>query len=267
MPLEEAKRKIEVEMKRTGATTVIVDSRIPTPVHADVLDAAFVYEALFERVPLSLAEQTSLSWQRSAAHAVYGVAKRAVDIVLSFLLLVILALLLPFVYAATKLEGRGPLFISQERIGKGWTKITVYKFRTMTENEKASGAWVGESTNRVTKVGAFLRRTSIDELPQVFSVFKGDLSLIGPRSDIFGLGERLQESLPFYRTRYAVTPGISGWAQVNQKYAPGNISPQSIEESRVRLQYDLYYVKYRSLLLDLSITLKTLKTLIKRIIP
>lgn len=259
--------RVRDEMKKTGTNTIIADPRASVPTDADVLDASFVYEALFERVPLTLAEQSSLSWQRSAMHAVYGVAKRTVDIVLSFLLLLILAILLPFVFIATRLEGKGPLFISQERIGKSWTKIVVYKFRTMTQNEKASGAWVGESTNRVTKVGALLRRTSIDELPQVFSVFTGDLSLIGPRSDIFGLGERLQESLPFYRARYTVTPGISGWAQVNQKYAPGNISPQSIEESRVRLQYDLYYVKHRSLLLDLSITLKTLKTLIKRIIP
>jgi lipopolysaccharide/colanic/teichoic acid biosynthesis glycosyltransferase len=137
----------------------------------------------------------------------------------------------------------------------------------MTKNERASKNWVGEGENRVTRVGAFLRRTSIDEVPQVLSVFRGDLSLIGPRSDILGLGERLREELPLYHTRYQVTPGISGWAQVNQRYAPGKISPQSIEESRVRLMYDLYYVKHHSLILDVSITLKTARTLVGRLIP
>jgi lipopolysaccharide/colanic/teichoic acid biosynthesis glycosyltransferase len=137
----------------------------------------------------------------------------------------------------------------------------------MLSSDTTSSAWVAEGTNRVTRVGAFLRRTSIDELPQIFSVFKGDLSLIGPRSDIRGLGERLKEEVPLYQLRYHVTPGISGWAQVNQRYAPGHISPQSIEESRVRLMYDLYYVRHRSVFLDLYIAAKTIRTLLTRLIP
>ena len=269
MTAPEVGRRVGEALSTHGLRSVVVDGPLvlTPPGQYDILDASYVYESLFDRVPLTLSESTSFAWQTSVVHSAYDIAKRIVDILLSALLLVILLVLLPFVYIATRLEGKGPLFISQERIGRGWTKIRVYKFRTMTQNEQASAAWVGESGNKITKVGAFLRKTSIDEIPQVFSVFKGDLSLIGPRSDIFGLGERLQESLPMYLARYSVTPGISGWAQVNQKYAPGNISPQSIDESRVRLMYDLYYVKHRSLLLDLSITLKTLKTLAARLFP
>lgn len=260
-------KAVTESLRASGATTVVSGVRVQFSGALTVIPATLVYEALFERVPLTLVDPTYIGDTGSTVRAFYSFFKRIIDLVLSFGLLVVLALLTPLVYIAIRLEGPGPLFITQERIGRGWTTITVYKFRTMTSNDSASGSWVGEGANRVTRVGAFLRLTSIDELPQVFSVFIGALSLIGPRSDIRGLGERLQDEIPLYRMRYLVTPGISGWAQVNQKYAPGNISPQSVEESRVRLQYDLYYIKYRSLLLDLSITLKTLKTLIKRIIP
>jgi lipopolysaccharide/colanic/teichoic acid biosynthesis glycosyltransferase len=276
VPAEILVNQVTDMLQRYKLRTLIVDSRLLTKFVAlqqnpayDVIDAALVYESLFDRVPLTLIQGSEFLVYRSTTHAVYDIFKRALDIALSFILTLILLILLPFVWAATRLQGPGPLFIQQERIGRGWGPMYVNKFRTMRLHKAASQEWTVEEKkdNPVTKVGAFLRRTSIDELPQVFSVLKGDLSLIGPRSDIMGLGERLAEELPFYRMRYSVTPGISGWAQVNQHYAPGNISPQSIEESRVRLQYDLYYVKYRSLFLDLSITLKTLKTLLKRIIP
>lgn len=257
-------------------TTLVADPRVVADLaqicedpQYDVIDALQVYEALFDRSPLTLLHADSFFMARTGIDMVYDIVKRVLDIVLSFFLSIILVVLMPFVFIAIRIEGPGPLFITQERIGKNWKKITVNKFRSMRINKSASSEWTVEEKkdNPVTKVGALLRRTSIDELPQVFSVLKGDLSLIGPRSDIMGLGERLAEELPFYRMRYTATPGISGWAQVNQRYAPGNFSPQSIDESRVRLQYDLYYVKHRSLILDLSITLKTLKTLLKRIIP
>jgi lipopolysaccharide/colanic/teichoic acid biosynthesis glycosyltransferase len=127
-----------------------------------------------------------------------------------------------------------------------------------------NGVWIGESTNTVTPLGAFLRKTSLDELPQVLNVLKGDMSLIGPRNDLSKLGERLAEAIPYYNIRYMIKPGITGWAQTHQRYSPGNISPQSIEETKVRLAYDLYYVKNRSLWLDLGIALRTLGTLLGR---
>ncbi len=234
-----------------------------------LVDFSNFYERVFRRLPLSALSYRNFSHERSFFGALYDGVKRLIDIFFSIPLAILFFILLPFVYLAVRSEGPGPLFVRQERIGRNWQRITVTKFRTMRQNKSASTAWTTEekTDNPVTKIGAFLRRTSIDELPQVFSVIAGDLSWIGPRSDIAGLGDRLSEALPSYRSRYAVTPGISGWAQVNQRYAPGNISPQSIDESRVRLTYDLYYVKYRSLFLDFSITLRTIKTLIRRLLP
>jgi lipopolysaccharide/colanic/teichoic acid biosynthesis glycosyltransferase len=135
----------------------------------------------------------------------------------------------------------------------------------MTKNLATSGEWVNEGENRITKVGRFLRTTSLDEFPQFINILRGEVSLIGPRNDILGLGQRLSESLPFYKERYIVTPGITGWAQINQQYEPGNASPQSIEETKVRLAYDFYYLKHRSLGLDIMIALKTIKKMFFRV--
>ena len=128
----------------------------------------------------------------------------------------------------------------------------------MQRNEP--GKWLSESDNRVTRVGRFLRKTRIDELPQALAVLKGDMSLIGPRADIAGLAERLEAEIPYYSVRNIIKPGLTGWAQINQEKPP-----QSLEETKIRLSYDLYYIKHRSLGLDLRIILRTLKTLASRV--
>lgn len=235
-----------------------------------IVNLGKLYEEMFDRVPLSqLDHDWLLDNLESNRRPIYDAAKRGIDITLSLAVMLVLVVITPLVYLAIRFEGKGDLFIQQERMGKNGRKINILKFRTMTHNKSASSEWTIEEKqdNKVTRVGALLRKTSIDELPQVFAVLKGDVSFIGPRSDIVGLAERLVEAIPFYNARYKVTPGISGWAQINQRYAPGNISPQSIEESRVRLAYDLYYVKHRSLWLDIAIALRTIKTLVVRIIP
>jgi lipopolysaccharide/colanic/teichoic acid biosynthesis glycosyltransferase len=135
----------------------------------------------------------------------------------------------------------------------------------MQKNISASKEWTHEGENRITKVGAFLRRTSLDEFPQFVNIIRGEISLVGPRNDILGLGERLAEALPFYKKRYMVVPGITGWAQINQQYEQGNVSPQSIEETKVRLAYDFYYLKHRSLGLDIIIAIKTIKRMFFRV--
>jgi len=143
----------------------------------------------------------------------------------------------------------------------------VYKLRTMTVNDATSSTWTPEDKdkgNQITRVGSVLRKTSIDEFPQCLNILKGEMSLIGPRNDIVGLGERLALEIPYYNIRKFVKPGVTGWAQTHQHYMGDNISPQSIDESRVRLMYDLYYVKNRSVLLDIEIALRTLKTLLSR---
>jgi len=177
-------------------------------------------------------------------------------------------LLLPFVAMALKIEDRqAPIFIRQDRLGKFNRPVKVWKLRTMSINDHASATWTKEDKakgNKVTQVGGFLRKTSLDEYPQIWNIIKGEMSLIGPRNDIVGLGARLAEEIPYYNLRNFVRPGISGWAQTHQYYMGDNISPQSLEESRERLSYDLFYVKHRSLLLDLDIALRTIKILISR---
>ncbi|HMO78527.1 MAG TPA: sugar transferase [Candidatus Paceibacterota bacterium] len=232
------------------------------------LDFYKVYEDTFDRVPLSaLRYEWFIAHVSQSKSIVYDFTKRIIDIVGSIILGLILILMLPFIYLALRLEGKGELFISQERIGQFNKPVTVYKIRTMTENRSASATWTTEDAkegNVVTKVGAVLRKLSIDELPQVWTILKGEMSLIGPRNDIKGLGERLAAEIPYYNIRNFVKPGVTGWAQTHQHYIGNNISPQSLDESKIRLAYDLYYVKNRSLLIDVDVALRTFKTLLSR---
>ena len=233
------------------------------------LDFNKVYEDTFDRVPLS-----SLRYDWFVAHVsqskslVYDVAKRSIDILGSVLLGTVFLLLLPLIYLAVKIEGRqAGVFMTQQRIGQYNQPVEVLKLQTMTANDAASATWTAEDAkkgNEITKVGSVLRKLSLDEVPQIWNILKGEMSLIGPRNDIEGLGKRLAEEIPYYNIRNFVKPGISGWAQTHQHYMGNNISPQSIEESRVRLAYDLYYVKNRSVLLDVEIALRTIKTLLSR---
>lgn len=232
------------------------------------LDFYKVYEDTFDRVPLSaLRYDWFINHVSQSRSLVYETAKRMFDIFGSAVLLLVLGVMMPFIILAMRIEGEGSVFITQNRIGKQNKPVKVYKIRTMTSNDAGSGTWLQEDAkkeNVITKVGAILRKTSIDELPQCVNIFMGEMSLIGPRNDIVGLGNRLAEEIPYYNIRNFVKPGVTGWAQTHQHYMGDNISPQSIEESRERLAYDLFYVKNRSVMLDIEIALRTLKTLLSR---
>ena len=229
-----------------------------------IIDFADLYEEVFDRIPLALLDQGWFMENVAADDSLwYAVPKRLIDITGGILMGLVTVAALPFVWIALRLEGPGPLFIAQDRLGHRGTHIRAYKFRSMRGVD--DGGWKGETENRVTKVGAILRQTSLDEFPQFLNVLKGELSLIGPRNDIASLGKRLAEALPHYNMRYSITPGITGWAQINQQYEPGNLSPQSIRETTVRLAYDFYYLKHRSLGLDLVIALKTVKRMFFRL--
>ena len=232
------------------------------------LDFYKVYEDTFDRVPLSALNYEWFIINVSQAKSlVYDAFKRIIDVVGSLFLGFLLLLIMPFIYLAMRVEGRGDFFITQERIGQFNKKVMVYKIRTMTENHSVNATWTKEEAmngNKITKVGAVIRKLSIDELPQVLNILKGEMSLIGPRNDIKGLGEKLAEEIPYYNIRNFVKPGVTGWAQTHQHYMGNNISPQSLEETKMRLSYDLFYVKNRSLLLDIDIALRTLKTLLSR---
>lgn len=222
------------------------------------LDMYKVYEEVFDRIPLSLVgynwflENISFS-----PHTMYDTLKRMMDVVIAGVLGVISLVLYPFVVIAIKIEDNGPAFITQERIGSGNRIIKLWKFRSMRGSD--AGKWVIDGDNRITHVGRFLRKSRIDELPQLWNIVRGDLSLIGPRPDIVGLGKKLAQELPYYTVRNLIKPGLSGWAQLKQE-----LPPQSLEETRLRLAYDLYYLKNRSFILDLIIALKTIKVLLSR---
>lgn len=225
---------------------------------AAIVDIYELYESVFNMIPLSC---MNYAWVMShitpVSPGVYDFFKRAIDIFFGLLISAISLVMYPFVAIAIKIEDQGPVFILQERVGKNGVPIHYYKFRSMQRNE--TGKWVAESDNKVTHVGLFIRKTRIDEFPQGFAILKGDMSLVGPRSDIAGLDSRLAQEITYYPVRTIVKPGLTGWAQVNQ-----NKPPQSMEENKLRMSYDLYYIKHRSLGLDLQIILRTIRTLLSR---
>jgi lipopolysaccharide/colanic/teichoic acid biosynthesis glycosyltransferase len=264
-------REAQATIVITDKTNADIDSLIPTLYDlasftgpAQFISFDDVYEEVFDRIPLS---QVRPAWFLENVPRTdpifYAMAKRVIDLVGGLIMGVITIVGAPFVWIAQGFEGPGPLFIEQDRLGSGDTHIRTFKFRTMQHSDE--GKWNGESANKVTKVGSILRRTSLDEFPQFINVLRGELSLIGPRNDMAALGARLSEALPYYNLRYLVTPGITGWAQINQQYEQGNISPQSIEETKMRLAYDFYYLKHRSLGLDIVIALKTVKRMFFRV--
>lgn len=222
------------------------------------IDMERIYEEVFGRVGLSLLNHSwFLENISTAPKYVYDVAKRLMDIVVALPLALVSFVVYPFVAVAIKLDDKGPVFILQERIGKENKIIKIPKFRSMKSSDK--GLWVKEADDRITRVGRFLRKSRIDELPQLLSVIKGDLSLVGPRPDIYDLGMKLSKEIPYYSVRSLIHPGLSGWAQIRQ-----DLPPQSLEETKIRLSYDFYYIRHRSFFLDLKIALQTIRTLMSR---
>lgn len=220
------------------------------------------YEHLLGRVPVDHVGQDLylvMPMQETSGDRLTRGAKRCADVLGASLGLIGLALLIPVIAFANRLTSPGPLFYRQERVGRGGKTFTCLKFRSMTPDaEKDTGAvWATKDDHRVTRVGRILRATRLDELPQFYNVLVGDMSLIGPRPERPEFVDTLAQTLPFYRSRHAVRPGITGWAQVRQSYA------NTHDEARTKLEYDLFYVAHVSLWLDLSIILKTLAEIVK----
>ena len=186
------------------------------------------------------------------------IGKRIMDIVLSLLLIIVTLPLQILIAMLVKLTSRGPILYKQTRTGLFDKPFTIYKYRTMrADAEKHSGPqWAVHKDPRITRIGRFLRLTRFDELPQVFNVLKGEMSIIGPRPERPAFTEIFNKEIPFYHLRHSVRPGITGWAQVSYAYA------SSVEETSEKLRYDLYYIKNFSLTLDMMIVLKTVKTLL-----
>lgn len=219
-----------------------------------------VYEEMFDRVPLSLVRYPWFLEHISGARFTYDILKRLMDIVVSFLLGLLSLLLYPLVYLAIKFDDGGPLFVFQERVGRFSRLVRTIKFRTMSRDD--AGLEELKEGNRITRVGAFLRRTRIDELPQLWNVLRGEMSLIGPRPELPALVAVYEREVPYYNTRHVLKPGLSGWAQIYHKNPPKvHANP---DETAIKLSYDLYYLKNRSFWLDVKIALKTVKVLLSR---
>jgi exopolysaccharide biosynthesis polyprenyl glycosylphosphotransferase len=221
-----------------------------------VTTMAALYERLTGKVPIEHVGRrlhVLLPLDREGSLA-YPLLKRAMDLAMGVLGAVVFLALLPLVGAAILLEDGRPVLFRQRRLGRGGRPFMLLKFRTMRVDAEAEGPrWAEEADERVTRVGRTLRRLHLDELPQALNLLRGEMSFTGPRPERPEFVEELQEQIPFYRTRHAVRPGITGWAQVNYKYG------SSVEDALVKLQYDLYYIKHCSLFLDLLILVRTLR--------
>jgi len=212
------------------------------------------YEINTQRIPLSfLFNSNFLEEFYKEEERTYTILKRIFDISFSLLGTLVLAILYPFIAIAIKIDSPGPIFFIQRRVGKGRRDFNFYKFRTMTSSEDEDKRWRKEEKKFATRVGRFLRKTHLDELPQFLNILKGDMSFIGPRPEWKKLAERFEKEIPFYFLRYQVKPGFTGWAQIN-------LPPSfSTEETKEKFQYDLYYIKHRSFLFDIIIFLKSLR--------
>ena len=180
--------------------------------------------------------------------------KRAADLLAGAILLLVAAPVMLIVATAIALRHDGPVLFRQRRLGLYQKEFVIYKFRTMrTECRSSGAAWATHETHRITRLGAFLRKYRLDELPQLVNVLKGDMSLVGPRPEQPDFCHMLAEQIPFYMQRFSVPPGLTGWAQVRYGYG------SSVEESKRKLEFDLFYIKHLSLWLDLAILLETIK--------
>jgi sugar transferase (PEP-CTERM system associated) len=184
--------------------------------------------------------------------------KRSFDIAISLAALFLFMPLMLLAALAVRLESPGPIFYRQQRVGFNGKPFELMKFRSMTADAEKDGVpkWAAAKDSRITAVGAFLRRTRIDEIPQIFAVLRGDMSFVGPRPERPYFVDQLRQKIPFYAERHGVKPGITGWAQLNYSYGA------SVEDARMKLQYDLYYVKYYGILLDVMILLQTVRVVL-----
>jgi len=222
-----------------------------------------VYERLTARMPVEYSRRDThllLSPDDNPGFRFYMTTKRIIDLLLGFIGLMALALVIPVIALANALTSPGPLFYSQRRIGRGGRSFVLTKFRSMIPDaEKLTGAvWsAGKRDPRITTVGHWLRKTRLDELPQVINVLRGEMSIVGPRPERPCFVGDLCRKLPLYRVRHSVKPGLTGWAQVRYRYG------DSVEDARVKLEYDMFYVKHANLILDLIIILQTLRVILR----
>ena len=222
-----------------------------------VTSMSTIYERLTGRVPIEFVGwdvETITGYEDKPLRRFYSLAKRSLDLLIGFVGLLFLAVLIPPIALTNRLTSPGPLFYGQQRVGKGARPFRMFKFRSMVPDaEEMDGAvWAQRDDDRVTLAGRWLRKLHLDELPQVYNVLRGEMSLIGPRPERPKFVAILSREIPFYRARHCVRPGITGWAQIHQDYGG------SIKGTKIKLEFDLYYIKKNSLYLDFVILLRTI---------
>jgi lipopolysaccharide/colanic/teichoic acid biosynthesis glycosyltransferase len=214
------------------------------------------YDQSVGKLPLSALDRFALMGDVESLHGGYAPLKRAIDISLAVLGSLVLLVLLPFVLVGNLVGNRGPMFFRQERVGLHGEPFRIWKLRTMTPGAVDVSGWTSNDDPRITAFGHVLRRTHVDELPQVINIFAGELAVVGPRPEQVGYVRQLEQKLPFYSARHLVRPGLTGWAQVKYRYAA------SEEDAYVKLQYDLHYVRHESLATDLRVIWMTVHHLL-----
>jgi len=219
-----------------------------------------VYEDSTKRIPVQYVSRDFYRYfpfSRSNQNHLYLLFSRVFDVLFSVIGLLLGLVFFPLILFGNLIGNRGPLFYTQERVGKNGEVFRIYKFRTMVKNAEANGAvFTTANDTRITAFGKFMRKTRLDEFPQFINILRGDMSIIGPRPERPVFVQQIAENMPFYETRHVVKPGLTGWAQVNYSYG------DSIDDSLVKLQYDLYYIKHRSIFLDINIVIKTFSTIL-----
>lgn len=224
----------------------------------ELRDLVDFYEEVFKKIPLfAIEENWFLINFKNFRKEFFQLSKRIFDIIFALFWLGISLPLWPIIALLIKLDSAGPIFYIHERVGEKGQVFKIIKFRTMVANAKEIGPhWTEKGDKRITSFGKFLRKTHLDELPQLINILKGEMSFVGPRPEEKELVELYTQKIPFYRLRHLVKPGIVGWAQLNYPHGA------SIEDAIQKLQYDFYYLKHRSFWLDLSIILRTLRILL-----
>jgi len=226
-----------------------------------VMDLAAFYEQTTGEVPVDSLKASFLVYGRGFAQdRTRIIIKRLFDVITSSTLLLLASPIMLLTMLAIKLESKGPIIYRQERVGLGGKGFMCLKFRSMRTDAEKDGVavWASKNDSRVTRVGAFIRKTRIDELPQLFSVLAGEMSMVGPRPERPSFVAQLKEQIPFYDVRHSVKPGVTGWAQVRYAYGA------SVEDALHKHQYDLYYVKNNSLFLDLMVLFETVSVVLFR---
>lgn len=265
-PVFDASEKLENIIRDLRIDTIVIAPQIKEnknlvrmffevlPLGVSVVEFPNFYEGLTGKIPISLIQEVwFLENLVDLKKSFYDRLKRASDIVLAAFCGIPVLVITPFIAFGIALDNPGPIFFRQKRIGKNGKIVELVKFRTMVpEAAMMDAQWSKKGDRRITRFGKFLRKTRLDELPQLWNIIKGDISFVGPRPEQIDITTMLKETIPFYDMRHLVQPGLTGWAQINPPYYYS-----SVDDTYIKLQYDLYYIKNRSFALDLNIMFRT----------